>query len=343
VDRIAATVLECAGSDRPLNPGAAPELDAPEAPVHSESLYAHFNFGWRGLRSWEAEGWRLVVGETERLYHVAEDPAERVDLASRESERVRMMRADLEDTWAEEQAAAFAVTVRELEDDETDALESLGYLSSTGDASTIDRAFREGPDPEHRIRLVELVNLGVTQLAEGHERAAIDVFEEVLGHDPKNRLALEYLGRSYRNLRNLPRARDAFARAVSLGRNPVGVYLDLAVVEIELGNREGAWRALEDALIVQPNSVPARQAMSEILVGEGRSEEALPIVLEAVQLRPRAAKSHLFLGRVYQTLGRDEDAVAAWEEAARLDPSGEDGARALEALRLLHGSGGGTR
>jgi tetratricopeptide (TPR) repeat protein len=253
------------------------------------------------------------------------------------------MREDLEDQWAEEQAAAFAVTVRELEDDETDALESLGYLSSTGDTATIDRAVREGPDPEHRIRLVELVNLGVTQLAEGHERAAIDVFEEVLGHDPKNRLALEYLGRSYRNLRNLPRARDAFARAVSLGRNPVGVYLDLAVVEIELGNREGAWRALEDALIVQPNSVPARQAMSEILVGEGRSEEALPIVLEAVQLRPRAAKSHLFLGRVYQTLGRDEDAAAAWEEAARLDPSGEDGARAREALRILHGSGGGTR
>ena len=343
LERVAATILELAGSRSTLNPGAAPALDAPEVPVHSESLYAHFNFGWRGLRAREEDGWRLIVGETERLYHVARDPSELDDRSRFEPERVAQMRDDLEDAWDGFAEDAFAVAPRELDEAEVEALESIGYLSAVPAQLVSREVFLEGPGPEGRLPIVELVNLGVTHLSEGRDREAAEVLERVVNADPENRLAFEYLGRAYRNLRSFRQARDAFGKAIALGRNPAMVHIDYALACIELGEPSLGWKALEEALRIQPGSALARQAMAEILVAEGRPAEAIPLLEEAMQLRPRAPRSYLFLGMVYEALGRPHDAAAAWQRVVELDPDGSNGHLAQGALQELRRKGGSVR
>ena len=331
IERIAATLLECAGISGPLNPGAAPPLTAPAGPVLGESLYPHFNFGWRGLRVREDREWRLVAGATDRLYRLAADPGETRDLASENPEVARRLREDLETEWRRRSAGAFRSQSRTLTAEEEEALRSLGYAAGGGEKSA-ESGFESGPDPYSRVALADRINEGISRFGSGDAEGSRRILASVVVEDPGNRLALEYLGRAAVAARRLPEARDAFRRALALGPNPVDVYLDLAYVEQQLGETEAEGATLKAALASDPRSIQVRHRLADWYLRAGRGEEAVELLREALRHRPRSAETHLYLGKVLESLGRTEEAMTHWRRVVELDGEGREARLARRAL-----------
>ncbi|HMB71396.1 MAG TPA: tetratricopeptide repeat protein, partial [bacterium] len=330
---VPATLLGLADLASDLDPGAAPPLARWSGPVHSETLYPFFNFGWAGQRRREDGEWRLVAGPVDRLYHAVTDPGEQRDVAAEHPEVVAELRHGLEEEWERRRAAAFEPEPRTLTDEEVEALRSIGYLAGGAGHGDPEPAFDEGDDPVTRVALVDRINEAITLLEDDPARC-LDVMRTVLADDPRNRLALQYSGRAFLRLQRPERARRALERALSVGRNPPGVYLDLAAALRALGRREGQWEALQGAIEADPFSVPARHELAELLIQDGRYAEALPLLEEALEIRPRAARTHFQLAIVYEQLDRREEARQRWERVLELrgdDAVAERARRALAA------------
>jgi Flp pilus assembly protein TadD len=341
LERIPGTLLAALRLDRSLLPDAAAHLEAPTTPSLSETMYPWTNFGWRALRAWESEGWKLVQGVTDRLYRVAEDPQEANDAASRFPEVAERMRRELREEWARREGLAYASVADTLSPADVDALRSLGYAagSSSGSSDASVRAFRAEIDPESRIALVDRMNLAITLFEEGDAAEASVVLRELVEVDPNLRQAWEYLGRSELARGNAAGSRDAFRRALDLGPNPVDVWVDLARAERQLGDNKAERAALEAALAADPRSVPARQALSRLALEEGDPDRAVRFLKECVEIRPRSGALHASLAQVYESLGRSSDARVHWTRAEELDRGGPIGARARAALARIEEQG----
>ncbi len=343
LERVAATLAGLAGIEAELHAAAAPPLSAEAGPVHAETLYPHFNFGWRGLRVREEAGWRLVNGGVDRLYRVDEDPGELHDVAAAHPDVVRRMRDALEDEWEARCEAALAVGSGELSPEEVETLRSLGYASAGGIAvDAVEAAFEAGPDPGERIGDLGRVNRAITLFSRGRSEEAIPILEAIVAVDPGNRMAWEYYGRALLATQEAEKARDALRTAAGLGPNPAAVYIDLAAAERRLGDGDGEWAALQAALDADPRSVPARTRMVVVLLARNEVREAREIILEVARLRPHAARPHMLLARVETRLGNADEARRQWELVIELDREGslQEIARA-SLVRLEEEEGGG--
>ncbi len=335
LERIPATLLSLAGSDVQVNPGAAPELTAAETPVCAETMYPWFNFGWRALRAWEEEGWRLLSGERDRLFRLDADPGEVHDLASERPDVVTRLRARLDEHWERRSADAFETRSSDLSPEDIAALRSLGYAAGTVTATSgSGEAFQAGPDPALRVTLVDQINHGITLLDSGEPAAAADVFASIVRRDPTNRMAQEHLGRACLRAGRLSEAREALLAALSLGPNPTNVYLDMAEVQARLGDVPAAKESLRQILVLNENSVIARQRLSRLLLIEGDTAGALRLLQEAVEIRPRSAGAHARLAELLDRLGEEQEARSHWLRVLELE---HDGPWASEARRAVGG------
>ncbi len=340
LDRVAGTILSSLALDPGFLPDAAPPIEAAALPALSETMYPWTNFGWRALRSWESEEWKLVSGETDRLYRTKDDPGEQHDVAAAYPDVVARMRRDLLEQWTRAERSALETVSESLPDADVDALRSLGYAAGSVEAiEHPERGFEEGPDPEPRVGIVDEVNRAITLHERGESARARDILRAVVSRETRNRLAWEYLGRATLAQGSAAQARDAFHRALELGSNPVDVHLDLARAERALGNVAAARAAFETALAMDARSYPARRALSEIALNEGKTDVALRLMEEAVRIRPRSSDAHAFLAELYERLERPEDALARWRRVAQLDSLGPIGERARRAIARLEPGG----
>lgn len=69
-----------------------------------------------------------------------------------------------------------------------------------------------------------------------------------------------------------------------------------------------------------PNSAESHRQLGEILILQGRDDEALAELLVAVWLDPKDARAHAAAGQVYARMTRNADAVDALMRAVALDP-----------------------
>jgi tetratricopeptide (TPR) repeat protein len=336
LERVPATVLAAVGLDPSLNPGAAPRLGDPPTPVHAETLYPYYNFGWAGLRVREENGWRLIAGPVDRLYRVTDDPGEARDLAGQHPDLVAALRHSLESEWADRRSRAFETERRPLSDADTEALRALGYVAGAAPASADpDTPFLADGDPESRMELVDVINRGLTLLAEGDAEGAVAILRRVALEDPGNRFAQQYLGQAAMQAGHLEESRGAFRTALRLGPNPYPVYRDLAWVHAALGDTAAARETLLESIALNPDSADARVRLAMMLVGEGRLEEAAELLRAAAELRPRQADVWSGLATVSRELGRRDEAADCYRRVLELDDEGplaDDARRRLQEL-----------
>jgi Flp pilus assembly protein TadD len=327
--------------DPEVNDASAPPLEAPPTPVHAETLYAFFNFGWAGLRAREEDGWRLIAGPVDRLYRMTDDPGETHDVAARHPDVVARMRDALEAEWEERRSIAYAPESRDVTEAESEVLQSLGYVGGgvPADADAIEHAFERMEDPATRLEWIDRINLGLTLFRQGRVDEAVAVLSAVAREDPGNRFVLQHLGAAMLQAQRPAEARRALKDALSLGPNPDRVYMDLARAERALDNPEGEKAALLDALVAHPESAEVRLRLARPLMEEGELEAAATLIREALEIRPRSVAAHRHLAQIYQMQGKHDDARSHWERVIELDDGGMPTRQARRALQLLNQQG----
>jgi DNA-binding winged helix-turn-helix (wHTH) protein/TolB-like protein len=91
----------------------------------------------------------------------------------------------------------------------------------------------------------------------------------------------------------------------------------------ELGGREQyrkAQAAYERALQIQPMQLEAHLFLANLLIDNGKVEEAVPLLRDALHTNPNRADLHWELGYAYRFAGMLQESVAECELARQLDP-----------------------
>lgn len=136
--------------------------------------------------------------------------------------------------------------------------------------------------------------------------------------DPK---AHELLGHALEAAEKYDDAVDSYERAVKLQPGNPHLYVDLRDAYVGQRKFDEARAALERGLRANPDSAAAHSAVARWFAEEEVWDTALVHVDHAVKLAPRTASLHDLRGDVLYGLDRNADALAAYRQAAKLDPN----------------------
>jgi tetratricopeptide (TPR) repeat protein len=149
-------------------------------------------------------------------------------------------------------------------------------------------------------------------------------FTKCVQWDPGNWQALYYLGRTKYNENRFEEAVKVFTQCLQAEPRSVKAEDNLGLSLEGLGRTEEAIAAYRNAISWDKSATVSNSApyidLGNILVENDRSGEAVPYLLDALQLSPQDLRAHRALGKAYLYLNQLEKAQAEYEKCVQLAP-----------------------
>ena len=169
--------------------------------------------------------------------------------------------------------------------------------------------------------------------------------ERILTDAPVNPVAYEYYlrGVDLYGKHNFPHAIQMLEKSIEIDSNYALTWAYLGAsytsdAAFELGGREQyrkAQAAYERALRLQPTQLEAHLFLANLLIDNGRVEQAVPLLRDALHTNPNRADLHWELGYAYRFAGMLQESVTECELALRLDPLVKANGAALNTYLYL--------
>ncbi len=284
------TTVDLLGVDLPIQldgrsfAGVPPE---PDRAVYAETMVPFVEFGWSPLFSLRRLGDKVIRAPRPEYYRLDVDEDERNNLWAETETTLARRRNELATDlagrlarWPDPSAAAPASVTGE----ERARLEALGYLVGDGGGAA-PPAGRSLDDPKDMVVVSEALIAANARLAGGDAAGALSAIEaaaRIDGADPSVH----------------------YARAKAL---------------LRLGRLVEAEQALRVVRGLRPRA-DASILLAQILILDGRTDEASGLLDEAADLDPRHGGVLIARGDLLLRLGRPAEAKAVWEEARAIDP-----------------------
>jgi S1-C subfamily serine protease/cytochrome c-type biogenesis protein CcmH/NrfG len=128
------------------------------------------------------------------------------------------------------------------------------------------------------------------------------------------------LGSQLNLLKRWAEARDAYRKSIRLKPNNADALFGLAEAQWGLGDYAGVNESLKRAVDIEPNVVKYKALLGGFYESTGRSELAIRVLQEAIQLDPRSCEVRSRLIFVLFNVGKYADALLQCDELERLDP-----------------------
>ncbi len=139
--------------------------------------------------------------------------------------------------------------------------------------------------------------------------------------NPRDAVTRYFLGRSQYNQKHFQEAVTSFAECLKLDPGYVGAADNLGLAYEGLGKTDEAMEAYRTA-IAAAKGTDAKPYfdLGTLLIDSGKTQEALPNLVQAVRIKPGDAAAHRELGKVYLELNRLPEAQSELEDAVKLAP-----------------------
>lgn len=266
----------------------------PGRTVYAETLVPYVDFGWAPLHALRRLGDKFILAPRAEYYDVATDPRESKNLVPAKGAPPEASQT-LSRSLTRLLDSVKPASAGAGPDAEARArIESLGYLGGAGPTGGGPL-----PDPKDMIGVSEAIISANAQLAANRPQVALGLLEPLLARSPRDRSVLYALAKAY--LRQ-NRTKDA----------------------------ERVLRAFRD---IRPKSDPSL-LLAQILILDGRYEEAARLLDEAQALDPKHGGVYIARGDLLARQGRAAEARAAYEQARQIDPYRASGAAAARLSAL---------
>ena len=200
------------------------------------------------------------------------------------------------------------------------------YISA---ARYLERSLQLNPDD-----IEARYHLGRVRYQQNQFDAAIDAFQEVLRHNPQDVKAEENLGLCLEAKNQNNAAITAYRKAIELESDAPSrseqPYVDLGKLLTTLNRGEDAIPVLSQAVAIKPQSPIARYELGRAQLYAGHIDKARMQLEESVHLDPSNRSAHYLLGRVYKRMGKNDEAAAQFKLTEELirQHNGESGGMA---------------
>jgi len=277
----------------PLMTGATKELGLA---AYSEAIYPRFHFGWSDLRALTSGRYKFVAAPRPELYDLQQDPGELHNVYPERQalgDRMNQELIALEQRMAKGAAAPKAAV--EVDPDARARLAALGYVGTFVTALAPDRAGLA--DPKDKIQLFNLM----TQARETarHDKESdegLHALERVVAEDPNVIDAWFMLGNEYYRRRQFARAIEQFTRALALKPDYDLVVINMANAYRALGRDREAMIGYRRFMELDPKNAQIRYEAAQILIDDGKLDEARRELTQALVLEPKLAAARNALG-----------------------------------------------
>jgi tetratricopeptide (TPR) repeat protein len=167
----------------------------------------------------------------------------------------------------------------------------------------------------------------------GDSDAALEALTGAVTLDPDHVQAWYEAGLVHEERREPVLARQAYQRALA----GLPTYLDAGLALGELLRREGrsaeAVRLMVDFLLVEPYALEALALLGRALADERRHLDAVTAFTRVLKFVPDHAVARFHRGASLNALGRFDEAIADWDQLVREGPTGPLAAAARAEAR----------
>jgi tetratricopeptide (TPR) repeat protein len=177
-------------------------------------------------------------------------------------------------------------------------------------------------------------NLGGALVIEGKTAEAHPHFVRASEINPRDPMSQLNLGAWQQEIGNNTQAIEHYRRTIEQTDDKglvASAYTNMGAAYRHLGDFQKARDAYMEALRTNPSQSSAWVGLGIIAEGEGRLDEAIRDLAQAIGIQP-TGDAYVRLGRVFERGGHLREARDAYEQALKLDPHSEEAQKALEAL-----------
>jgi arylsulfatase A-like enzyme len=297
---VAPTILDLLGvEDPPPRDGVSllATKGDPRRTVYVESLVPYLDFGWAPLFGLRGLRQSYVLAPRPECYDLRADPGERRNLIQARAGKGAPCadQARLLERMLTPLPPHDAAAGGTIPGSETrERLQALGYLGGAGPGE-------RGPlaDPKDMIDVAALVMDANALLSAARPAEALEFARRAAARSPRDRTVLNTLAKIHLRMGRLKEAEDEL-------------------------------RALRS---IQPKA-DASVLLAQILILDGREEEAGRLLDEAERLDSRHGGVYIARGDLLARQGRTEEARASYERARKVDPYRAGGAAEARLARL---------
>ena len=191
----------------------------------------------------------------------------------------------------------------------------------------LEDAVKVQPDnPTARLTLID------TLLANNDKAGALLAAQAAAAALPDNPDVLQRLGRSLQATGDLNRAASTFGRLVTLSPRSVDALLQLASVQMAMGNTASANTNVKKAMELAPNFLPAQQAAIAMALKQNQPATAVAVARSVQTQRPKEAVGFGMEGDIYASQKDYPAAIAAFRRALPLDRTAASVSRLHQVL-----------
>jgi arylsulfatase A-like enzyme/Tfp pilus assembly protein PilF len=293
-------------------------------PVYAETMYPLLHLGWNPLRALVSEtpgqdAVKYIQAPRPELYDLASDPGETRNECSSNPAEARAWREQLE-AFVKTRAPAKPAQGRGPVSAETNRLfASLGYVTAAGAPAPEFTTSRRDPkdgvgEHEQILRAAHAFQMHENDTAEG-------ILNGVLGKDPQQPLALDYLGTIQFQRHDLERARATFAQLLRVAPYYPTAYIEMGHTEALLGNRREAERLYRRAMEMDTSNPRPPRELGILLLDEGQVATAEAVLQQALKLDPSDVFALSALGEAAARQQRYQEAAGFLERALEAIPA----------------------
>lgn len=282
-----------------------------------ESLSGDIDFGWSPLYGLREDEWKYIEAPEEELYNVLEDPDEKNNLATYETEIMERMSEKLEliklkasEEYQEQD------TELELSEEEQMKLASLGYVGMTRSRVNPEKPYR---DPKDFIFIERDFLMAIRLQLAGKHDTALSLFKKVLDADPENKSALLNSGKSYFEIGEIEKSQMFYEKFISIYPDLLQGYDKLVKIYINLKE----WNKLKDFLM---NSLPYLKEDSKTqnilflsILQDAGCDHLIEILSEVIKVEKEMASLYFFLSKCHAIKRENEPALRYLDSALEKD------------------------
>lgn len=172
-------------------------------------------------------------------------------------------------------------------------------------------------EPTPRLLLINY------QLQQREFKAALAAAQDASAAFPLSPDVLDALGRAQLAAGDTNQAITSFNKLATLDPTSPKVYMRLADAQRAAKDPAAAERSLRRALAVQPDYLPAQQALIDVALGAGRAPDALKVARDVQRQRPGEAVGWLLEGSIDVARNDLAAAVAVYRNAFKQFPASQ--------------------
>jgi Flp pilus assembly protein TadD len=181
---------------------------------------------------------------------------------------------------------------------------------------------------------------GVARFQQGQYTEALRDFQEATYNDPKDadgyyNIAATYhrLGRQQHNEADLNQAEKFYNDCLDRNPNHVDCHRGLAVLLTERGQKDAAFRLVQNWVDREPGLAEAKVELARLNDEFGNRDVAKNYLIEAIEAQPDNARALTALARIREQAGDKAQALANYERSLQYDSRQPQVASRVSALR----------